>query len=322
LFLASLFTYLAKESSLPLPVILGLLILSRAKISNLLRNPVVYLHLLAVSLSLLFYMLLRSHYLSALGGAYGSYFDLLQNMQLETILYPFHHPPIDTAWNPNSPLFGLVYRLIFFFFVLFGFIKAPRSAILLATAFFIALLPILTFQINLGSGAGTRWLYLPGVFVTLQLCLGFKAVLSWICKFKGEDCTLQGEALLFGIAFFLGVMTVYTQNQRDNWNRACRISQSCMAQFAEVKGKAEYFNIPNLPHQFREGAVIVASHNFVFYFSDKTIRVRGELNLLQDNPGFIERDESIHDRWSWHSGHPREHLFYIDYQVLEQKLAE
>ena len=95
-----------------------------------------------------------------------------------------------------------------------------------------------------------------------------------------------------------------------------------MEQFAEVKERAEYFNIPNLPHQFREGAVIIASHNFTFFFPEKTLRVRGELNMLQDNPGFIERDESIHDRWSWHSGHPQEYLFHIDYRRLEQKLAE
>lgn len=309
LFSASLFAYLGKESALTLPAVYGLILAIRYPVRAIFRNSRFYANMGAVCLSLMLYMYLRSRFLSAFGGAYGNYFELLRNLNLVELLHPFVTPAIaqDNAFYTALTFLNIMLMASALIMAAWG---RFRAFILLALAFVFSLLPILDFTIPFNSSAGTRWHYLPSFIMVLLLAYGMHAALM-----HARSTYLQKGIIPALTICYLLILSVFMQSQRNNWSKACDISRSCMEQFEQVRGQSTHYYLPNIPHQFREGSVIIAAHVFHHRFHDHgNYKVRGAWNLLEDRPGKPVVYHRMFDRYSdYTEPHSDELVFYFKY---------
>lgn len=320
LFLSSLFAYLGKESVLTLPAIYGLFLCLNNKLTKLLRSPLLYVNFAAITLSLILYMLLRSNQISAFGGAYGNYFDLIKDSNPYYLIHPFFIPALSIKTKLIYSWIQPIHFLLMSGAILSCLVFRPRSFLLLILAFFFALLPIMNFEIPINSSSGTRWLYLPSVVISILVT---NAVYLFLKSEIQKSSKLSQSLFLIVPITYLTILTLYVGNQRHIWKRASDISRSCIEQFAEVKDKGTHFYIPNIPHQFEEGSVMIASHCFNHYFHDNhPLYIRGRWFLLQDKENRIEVTKRMWDRYSGYSENSDEIVFFLDYDKFNEPNLE
>ena len=156
---------------------------------------------------------------------------------------------------------------------------APSRTLALLAAFCVSVAPVLW------AGPASRFLYLPGVWLSLWWALGFEAL----------DRRLSGAAANRrpGISVILFAILVYFTAslgaQARLWRHAALLARSSTEQFGAMVDRAiPAVYVPNLPHYCAEGPFVMKAYAFGFYYSGRQVpSVRAQATVPKcSGPGF------------------------------------
>jgi hypothetical protein len=232
------------------------------------------------------YLAARQAVFTRFGGAYGSWPELMAGANLGTNLLGYMRSVIgfptsfDAAARragvqlPGPILLGGASAVLFLSVRFNG--ASPRvqpvgtwRAMSIAVAtFLVSTLPVLWNSPAHGSTAGGRFLYLPGVWVSLLLGLRFQA--SWAVPVRATARTGRRFAAAVATLLFLyslGGLRFHA----EVWKASARLSQSVIRQFEPLVESTVPVYIENLPFWFIEGPYVLKEYAFSYYYGDRPV---------------------------------------------------
>ncbi len=226
------------------------------------------------------YLVMRQLALPGFGSAYGSVFALFLERDVWTnavsLIRAFGAFPLPgtTTGEPLSVL-RLVIAVVSGIVVLAGAVKtAPRLTVFAVIALIVSLSPVLPFDINTGSSAEGRYLYLPGAFVAMAVGLA------------------AGATRLHAVVTMalVGVSAWSVSHQVQQWRLATAAARQAIEAFRPVLGSgATSVYIPNFPYYLAEGPYVLEDFAFRYYFEGATVpEVRTRNMLLRMSGGQLE----------------------------------
>jgi len=219
------------------------------------------------------YLVVRRTVLSSLGGGvYGDWFalmtqaDPLANLrsQLRAMLvWPTPHDGRMRAVGLMA-LTGPLASASVALFLGAALVFRRWSAGWLASAALLALLPVLWLGLQAGTSGGGRVLYLPGLLLSLLAGVGVEAVIG--ARSAGLRWTGAGAA---AVVFVTAIASVHAQ--AAIWAQAGRLSRATIEAFRPYVGTQQAIHIENLPFWFEEGAYVIKSYAFGYYYSPAVV---------------------------------------------------
>jgi hypothetical protein len=224
------------------------------------------------------YLGLRGTLLPGLGGAYGSFADLIAGADVAAncarylqSLAVLPHPAgerlgaLATGWLLVRPCALVVVPVV----VITG-LRRDRRAAIAGLAFLVSLTPVLWTSTAPPSTAGGRFLYLPGVWASAVLGAGLGLALA---RARAPH-RLRRVALLGGVALLTAYWLASLSYQQRLWAGAADLSRQAMQQFVERAPGGARLHLANLPSRCVEGPVVLKAHAFPAY-AGRDVRARG-----------------------------------------------
>lgn len=267
--LATIVAAFSKEPGVITPVLCALVLLvARPRVWRQ-RGPVTTV--LVSSGVVVVYLVMRQLALPGFGSAYGSVFALFLERDVwansASLIRAFGAFPLPGV-TPGEPLSVIRIALAVGSATLIGVgaVKAaPRLALFAVVGLCVSLGPILPFDIEAGSSAEGRYLYLPGAFVALVIGLA-----------AGTTRAMAAMSLtIIGI----GVWSV--SHQVPQWRAATATSRQVIDEFRPFVGSATPgVYIPNFPYYLAEGPYVLEDFAFRYYFDGGAVPPVRTRNML------------------------------------------
>lgn len=269
---AALATFVAafsKEPGVITPLLCTLaLIVARPHVWRV-RGPMVAIGVSGAVVAM--YLVMRQLALPGFGSAYGSVFALFLERDVWTnavsLIRAFGAFPLPGT-TPGEPLsvLRLMIAVASGIVVLAGALKAaPRLTVFAVIALIVSLGPVLPFDINTGSSAEGRYLYLPGAFVALAVGLATGAT--------------RAHAVV--TMALVGISAWSVSHQVQQWQLATATSRQVIEAFRPVLGSgATSVYIPNFPYYLAEGPYVLEDFAFRYYFEGATVPEVRTRNML------------------------------------------
>lgn len=229
------------------------------------------------SLVVFVYLVMRQLALPGFGSAYGSVFALVRDADLVgnglSLLRGFAAFPVAGSAGLLAVVTGVV--------VMAGALRtAPRATTFALVAVLVALVPVLPFDLEAGSSAEGRYLYLPGAFVALVVGLAGSARVV--------------PAVAAGLVLAAGAWS--TSVQVRHWELATTAAREGIERFRgviDVGADAVY--IPDFPYYLAEGPYVLEDFAFRYYFEGVAVpSVRTRNMRLRVVEGRLVFDSWIH----------------------------
>ncbi len=263
---AAVLSLLSKEMSVTMPALfLVLAYLGEEPFPKAVRDALpVFTILVAVVVA---YLVVRSRILPGLMGPQGRPLEILRLTHpwsnllsaVRTVAVP-PHPSLIGRVVP-----GLALAVFWGLSLLVGFLREPRRVLAAALGFVVSLTPVFFAHFDRGTTNGSRFLYLPGIFVVIVL------VCAW---HRFSDGLQVVAAVTFSLLVLPGLVW-----QRGKWDAASDISRSAIREFARHLPGTTPIHVVDLPSSFEEGPYILKTYAFKFYFG-KRLRVPVEADAL------------------------------------------
>lgn len=267
--LATVVAAFSKEPGVITPLLCTLaLIVARPRVWRE-RGPLVSIGVSGAMVAL--YLVMRQLALPGFGSAYGSVFALFLERDIwangVSLVRAFGAFPLPGT-TPGEPLslLRLAIAVVSGIVVLAGAVRtAPRLTVFAVIALIVSLGPVLPFDIESGSSAEGRYLYLPGAFVAMAV---------------GLAATAARVHTVVTLAF-LGVAAWSVSHQVRQWTLATAASRQVIEEFRPMlsSGAAGVY-IPNFPYYLAEGPYVIEDFAFRYYFEGATVPEVRTRNML------------------------------------------
>lgn len=208
------------------------------------------------------YLVMRQLALPGFGSAYGSVFTLYLERDVWTnaasLIGAFGAFPLPgTIAGDSLPLIRITGAVVLGLVVLAGAVKAaPRLTAFAVLALLVSLGPVLPFDIDTGSSAEGRYLYLPGAFVAMAIGLA-----------AGASRGMAAASLTI-----IGVSVWSVSHQVPQWRAATATSRQAIEEFRLVlRSGVTSVYIPNFPYYLAEGPYVLEDFAFRYYFEGLTV---------------------------------------------------
>jgi hypothetical protein len=143
-----------------------------------------------------------------------------------------------------------------------------RPVLIAMAACLISTLPVLWSPLPHRSTAGGRFLYLPGVWVSMLLGLRYEAA----CQVPAAGAGRAGRrAAFFAMALLCGYSLASLRFHADIWKASARLSRSVIRQFEPLLGSTAPVYIENLPFWFIEGPYVLKDYAFGYYYRERAV---------------------------------------------------
>ena len=252
----AIFAVFSKENAVILPALaIAVVLIDRPWFA--LWRPATRLALIACSVPIALYLLLRAAVLGMLAGGYGEFGTLWhQAPVMENILRyarAFVWAPMPAT---GDPLRLIAVALLATFVLRTLIVSRGRLFLGIIAAFLIATLPVCWFALSADSTAAGRYAYLPGMLAAIALASGLA---------MGES--LVRVIPIVSVMAYAGASLLY---QVGVWSASCDLSRSVLAQLEPYRGRTDLaLDIQNLPYMFVEGPYILKAYTFRFYGDDR-----------------------------------------------------
>lgn len=292
IFLVSLIAYVSKEISVTLPFTF-LLLAIRDQGAHWLKNSSVLKIFSCQILSLVVYFIIRSRFLGVFGGAYGSYFDMVNiyNFIINPLVSLNNY--ILTPISPNNYASHLLFLFLLFLIAYHALFYHFRLSAFLLLAYLITIAPTL-FSIPSG-----RLIYYPSIYICIIFSVGMVSWFESISEHYSENIAQYVFGILCITIF--SYMYGYINFQRKIWSEASLLASESMVQISEQMKYSNKIYISNLPILFTEGQFILKSYAFRFYFQNPQLSVRSDGMVLKYDNGNIHIVGRHEDSFSQHT---------------------
>lgn len=257
----------------------------------------------ATLLLLAAYLGLRASVLPGLGGAYGSFGELLSRTDLAANLGTWARAlgrPAAGLPGPPGERAALLYAAAGAVVLGLAVVCRAAASARLALAFGLTLAPVAWSVLPAGSTASGRYAYLPGVFVALLAGAAAAAALSP----SARTPVRAAGALSLGGLLVAGLVLV--DRQRLAYREATVLSRRSIEALAPWAGKADRLYVPNLPSAFVEGPYVLKPYSLRFYYGLDRPTIRAEAVTLTLLGGVPRAVSSSPDPLSEHAAGPEE----------------
>ena len=274
-FALSFLAYSSKEIAVTLPFTFILFGIRASGIQGLRNSPLLKLFVFQL-LSLFVYFIIRGKYLGVLGGAYGSYFDIVNISNFVVNPFLSLNNYILEPIAPNNYLPHLAFLFSLFLIVYHSLLCNFKMVAFLLMVYYVAIAPAL-FSIPNG-----RLIYYPSIYICIILGMGmvscFTKLLEDISVKKTQYITITLCVMMFYY------MYDYINYQRKIWSEASFLAKESIVQVNDYLKISKKIYIANLPILFVEGQYILKSYAFRLYYQDAEISVRSDgIFLKYDN---------------------------------------
>ena len=220
--------------------------------------------------------------LDAFGGAYGSFFSLLAEANPIKTVRAYLGPPVDFSSVTITKIGAIFYVAVFGGLILCALRYNFRQSIMLLLSLVIAIAPVSIFRTHANAIPGGRFLYLPGIFLVLLLCIGLNRLLV---KVKNDN--LFFSVSRYSLVLFWVYLLISIKFQNNWWMMATSISRKCIEQFSPYLDKGTVFYISNLPSRFKDGPYLLKSYALPYYYQDTDIKIKSNADILTLEKGKI-----------------------------------
>lgn len=259
----------SKEPGVVTPLLCALAIIVARPRAWRQRGPM--MAILAGGSVIVVYLVMRQLALPGFGSAYGSVFTLYLERDVWTnaasLIAAFSAFPLPgTIAGDPLPFVRITGAAVLGLVVLAGAVKAaPRLTAFAVLALLVSLGPVLPFDIDTGSSAEGRYLYLPGAFVAMAIGLA-----------AGASRVMAAASLTI-----IGVSVWSVSHQVPQWRAATATSREAIEEFRPVlRSGATSVYIPNFPYYLAEGPYVLEDFAFRYYFEGATVPEVRTRNML------------------------------------------
>lgn len=244
------------------------------------------------------YLGLRASLLPGLGGAYGSFGELLERTDLVANLVTWVRavgwPATGIPGVPGERA-ALLHAAAGAFVVAVAAFGRRATAVRLGLALGVSVLPVAWSSMPAGSTASGRYAYLPGVFLALLAGAAAAAALDKRTKRLVPGLVVVAVSLLLVSGLFL------VEGQRRAFREAAVLARRSIEALAPWAGTVDRLYIPNLPSTFAEGPYVLKPYALRFYFGVARPTVRAEAVTLTLAGGVPRAVSSAPDLLSEHA---------------------
>jgi hypothetical protein len=144
-----------------------------------------------------------------------------------------------------------------------------RLVLIAMAAYLISTLPVLWWTpLPHRSTAGGRFLYLPGVWVSMLLGLRYEAA----CQVPAAGAGRAGRRAAFcAMVLLCGYSLASLRFHADIWKASARLSRSVIGQFEPLVGSVTPVYIEDLPVWFIEGPYVLKDYAFSYYYQGRPV---------------------------------------------------
>jgi hypothetical protein len=271
--IATGFALLSKEVAIVIPALVMLAYGASVPFS-ILRRAGSVLSLIVVAAVAASYLSYREQILPGLNGMYGPLGKLFETASLKDTAIAFVvrslAPPLPAA--DVSPLLWLpigAYILGMLALLLHTVVARPRLFAMLAIAFATCLVPVLWVTLELHGAGKSRFLYLPGIWISLGLGI---AVRDGFCNRALPMWRQRALQVSWGVVA-VGLLPSVSY-QALLWHTASSLSRKAIADVQRVAAPQEKVFVPNLPAVLDTGQPVMQSYAFAAYLGARAPQVR------------------------------------------------
>jgi len=250
------FAVFSKENAVILPALaVAIVLIDRPWLA--LWRPATRFALVACSVPIALYLLLRAAVLGMLVGGYGEFGTLWHQAPVLQNILRYARAVV---WAPMpglyDPLRLIAVALLATFVLRTLIVTRSRLFLGIIAAFLIATLPVCWFAMSADSTAAGRYAYLPGMLAAIALSSGLA---------MGES--LARVIPIVSVMAYAGASLLY---QVGVWSASCDLSRSVLAQLEPYRGRTDLaLDIQNLPYMFVEGPYVLKAYAFRYYGDDR-----------------------------------------------------
>lgn len=281
--ISSLGAMFCKESAITIPFLFVSISLVRFSPKEILNSKVFFITFFLLVGSAITYMIIRSTMLDAFGGAYGSFFSMLAEANPIKAVRAYLGPPIGFSSATITKIGAIFYVAVLSGLILCALRYKFRQSIMLLLSLIIAIAPVSIFRTHANAIPGGRFLYLPGIFLALLLCIGLNRLL-----FKVKEENHFFSVFRYSLGLFWVYLLISVNFQNNWWMMATSISRNCIEQFSQYIDKGKFFYISNLPSRFKDGPYLLKSYAFPYYYQNEDMNIRSHAEILAFENGKIE----------------------------------
>lgn len=215
------------------------------------------------------YLIVRSHYLPNLGGAYGDLFSVYRNADILSSIAIF----IKAFLFVDTRIYPSLHYVAFFYtcgvLVCIGaVITKPRILIAGLLLFCIAMAPVAWMTINPQTTSGGRILYAPGILWSFLIGVGGSTL--WTQAGLARRWLGLSQAKIAVTTLLLGILTLAyssTLSQISSWRFATHFAKNTVDfMLSSVDIPHPCIHVTNLPSMTSEGPFLFKSYNLSHHF--------------------------------------------------------